>query len=62
MLIGIAGTTHDGVHSYTNLTRGQIIDLEDAAANQFISNGYAESRLDGPAGVGYKRPEAAPHW
>jgi hypothetical protein len=60
MKIGIAGTTSVGAgRTYTDLKRGQVIDVDEATARQFLEAGYAELRLEGAVGEPRKR-EAIP--
>jgi hypothetical protein len=47
-----------GVH---DLQRSNIVEVSDAIAAQWVQQGYAERRLDGPIGRAYE-PEAAPNW
>jgi hypothetical protein len=47
--------------SYTDLERGQVIDVDEAVAAQYLEHGYAELRLEGDIGQPY-RTEIVPNW
>jgi hypothetical protein len=62
MKIGIAGSTSVGAgRSYDSLKRGDVIECDERTATQFLSAGYAETRLEGDIGEA-RKPEAVPNW
>lgn len=55
MRIGISGiTSGGGGKSYDSLTRGQVVDVDEAVGRQWCQNGYAETTLTGPVGPARK--------
>jgi hypothetical protein len=62
MKIGISGTTAVGEgRTYDSLKRGQVIEVDEVTARQFLAAGYAESRLTGDVGEA-RKPEELPNW
>jgi hypothetical protein len=62
MKINISGMTSvGGGKTYTDLKRGQVIEVDEAVAAQYLEHGYAELRLEGDIGQPY-RTEIVPNW
>jgi hypothetical protein len=55
MKIHIRGITSVGAgRTYDSLVRGQIIEVDERTAAQFLEAGYAERKLDGEIGPSNK--------
>jgi hypothetical protein len=62
MKINIRGQTSVGSgKTYHDLKRGDVIEVDEAGAAQYLEHGYAESRLEGDIGQPNKS-EAIPNW
>jgi hypothetical protein len=53
-------STGPGIGTH-NLRRGDVVEVSDEIAAQWLEHGYAELRTTGEIGPAYK-PEATPNW
>jgi hypothetical protein len=60
MKINISGSTSVGAgKEYTNIRRGDVIEVDERVAAQYLECGYAQSDISGPLGQPFKS-EAIP--
>jgi hypothetical protein len=54
MLIPVPGVLGGATGSYTDVERGQVVDVPEATALGYVKSGIAQTDLTGPLGQPYK--------